>query len=286
MKKPRYETNKIADEADEQAARRAKARALAKKTTKPSGENLYEQFMKACLAEGCPEDAMHEFHDIQHYQDPPSAKQQRAWLNAWTERLARSGIDMSLGRKASSATSIHEEKAMIAAANYPWARLERKLELVRKAIKPYEGSSRLSKTCCCGHRPMFETYKLYLTLTANEAEAAEIAHAVVHDANDHGYWYRIFEQASDFFREFYGINTKEAPPWIAGRPSACARSGQSTPPEPKLLWYAATGGIQRTGPFDNQARAWASIRLSEAFMREMKTYRPFSSDAIVWCEES
>lgn len=53
----------------------------------------------------------------------------------------------------------------------------------------------------------------------------------------------------------------------------------------RIVWFAASGDVARMGPFKSEVDAWAHIRLTAEAMERNGSRRPFSDDAIVWCEE-
>lgn len=76
----------------------------------------------------------------------------------------------------------------------------------------------------------------------------------------------------------------------AARCRKCGGVAQPPSPPPprvkRILWFAASGGIAKAGPFDSQVRAWQAIQLSVSAMKELGSPRPFADNAIVWCEEA
>lgn len=54
--------------------------------------------------------------------------------------------------------------------------------------------------------------------------------------------------------------------------------------ETKIVWYAAGGGIAKTGPYSSQIEAYSSLRLIKELVGKQRGF-PFPKDIVVWPEE-
>jgi len=50
----------------------------------------------------------------------------------------------------------------------------------------------------------------------------------------------------------------------------------------QIVWYAAGGGIKKTGPFDSQVKAWKAMVLAPAHQEKYGSIHPI--DTRVWPE--